>query len=273
MKKIGFIGYGNMGKVLLNSFLERKSINSANIYIFNRTMEKLNTLSLNYPDINILNSIEEVSNNVELIFICTSTYSVKEVIEKININPKLHIVLINAGIEISSIETIHKGKITRIIPTMTSEVFVGYNIICHNKIVNKDDRQYMEELFNSIGEVVELSENQFAAGSDLTSCAPAIISEMHNLYIKAISQKSNIPENVAEKMFKATLIGTQHLLEKTGETAQELINRVATKGGSTDAAVNILREQLPNTFIKMLNATLESHTIREKHTRNQFNTN
>lgn len=134
-------------------------------------------------------------------------------------------------------------------------------------------KRYIETLLNSIGGVVELSEDQFAAGSDLTSCAPAIIAEIHNLYIKAISQKSNIPFEIAEKMFKATLAGILNLLNKTGESSQDLINRVATKGGSTEAAVNVLRNKLPETFTELLNATMESHSIREEYTRKQFSTN
>lgn len=79
MKKIGYVGYGNMGSVLLNSLLEKKCITSGNIYLYNRTKEKLNEIKESYIDINITTSINEVINNVDIFFICTSTYSVKDI--------------------------------------------------------------------------------------------------------------------------------------------------------------------------------------------------
>lgn len=273
MNQTGFIGYGNMGRVLINSFLDSNILKSEEIVLFNRTENKLTQFRLKYPESEIVKSIQEVGKRADTIFVCSSTGSVKDIIEELNCDDRKHIVLINAGIKICSVEKIYSGQITRIIPTITSEVFTGYTIINYNKKVTEDNRRFIKKLLNSIGDVVELKEEQFSAGSDLTSCAPAPISEIHNLYISEISRSSGIPLKVAETMFNSTLNGTLGLLDKTGETSRELINRVATKGGSTEAGIKVLRKNLPEIFSKMLKATERSHSIREKSTSKQFEKN
>lgn len=268
--KIGFIGYGNMGRVLLNSLLESGALAAEQVVLFNRSIEKIKSFAEQYPDAQVVSTIKEAAELSDILFICTGTSVVHEVIEEIRDFSDIHVVLINAGVKTESVELRFDGKITRTIPTMTSEVGVGYTIVNHNKKVNSEDRLYLEALFNKVGDVVELDEEQFAAGSDLTSCAPAIIAEMHNLYIRTIAETSGIPIESAAKMFNATLMGTQKLLAKTGETSQELIDRVATPGGATEAAISVLRNDLPKTFREMMKATENAHCSREELTLKQF---
>lgn len=270
MNNIGFIGYGHMGSVLLNSILDSGVVSPDNIFLYNRTIEKLNPFIDKFPTANIADSIRTLSENTDMIFLCTSTYSVAEILNELEINERHHLVFTNAGIEISTIEKLFRVRITRLIPTITSEVFIGYNILCHNSLVKEEDKLLLEEILNPIGGVVELTEEQFAAGSDLTSCAPAIISEIHNIYIKVICQKSGIDFETAEKMFNATVDGVIKLKDKTKETTQELIDRVATKGGSTEAAINVLRNKLPEVYCELLEITESSHRTREKYTEKQF---
>jgi pyrroline-5-carboxylate reductase len=40
-KKIGIIGFGSMGKMLLYKFIESKDVNESDIFISNRTYEKI----------------------------------------------------------------------------------------------------------------------------------------------------------------------------------------------------------------------------------------
>lgn len=270
MRNIGFIGYGHMGSVLVNSILESKTAEPENVFLFNRTSEKFKEILTKYTKLNVESSIKSLSSKAEVIVICTSTYSVIDVLKDIKFNKNTHLILINSGIRISTVEKIYKGKITRLIPTITSEVFTGYNILCCNRLVEKEDKIFLKKLLEPIGGAVELNEDQFAAGSDLTSCAPAIISEIHNIYIKLICQKSGIDFEIAEKMFNATLDGIIKLKDKNNETTQEIIDRVATKGGSTEAAINVLREKLPGTFEQLLKKTEFSHKVREDYTEKQF---
>ena len=53
MKKIGFIGYGNMGRVILDGFLLSGVLKPYEVVLSTRTRSKLNDLKETYPEIEI----------------------------------------------------------------------------------------------------------------------------------------------------------------------------------------------------------------------------
>ncbi len=53
MKKIGFIGYGHMGSMLLHGFIKNRIIIPKQIWLSTRTQQKLLDLRDRYPMINI----------------------------------------------------------------------------------------------------------------------------------------------------------------------------------------------------------------------------
>ena len=53
MKKIGFIGYGNMGRVILDGFLLSGVLKPHEVIVSTRTRSKLNDLKKSYPKIEI----------------------------------------------------------------------------------------------------------------------------------------------------------------------------------------------------------------------------
>jgi len=52
-KRIGIIGYGSMGKMLLAKFMEHKIVPESNVFISNRTYEKITDLKTIHPLLNI----------------------------------------------------------------------------------------------------------------------------------------------------------------------------------------------------------------------------
>ncbi len=57
------------------------------------------------------------------------------------------------------------------------------------------------------------------------------------------------------------MIGTARILDPGGTNFDEIINRVATKGGITEEGIKILREQLPAVFSELLDTTLSKREL------------
>lgn len=53
MNKVGIIGYGHMGPILLNSLLLVKAIEPRQVVISTRTIKKLDDLKMKYPTLEI----------------------------------------------------------------------------------------------------------------------------------------------------------------------------------------------------------------------------
>ncbi|MEW6671817.1 MAG: NAD(P)-binding domain-containing protein [Thermodesulfobacteriota bacterium] len=272
MKKIGFIGYGHMGSVLLNSLLSAHALDPHHILIATRTRRNLDALKATYPAIAIAVDNHEVAEKSALVFLCVGTYQVKEVLAEIlpALHAQTHLVTISGGLELASIARIFKGAVTKIMPTLIAEVHEGVTLICHNQYVQPPEREFLVQMFRHIGEVKEIQEYQFELGADLTSCAPGLLASICDQFVKAVVKHQDFTYAEAAEMLLQTLYGTAKLLRHNQEMFTPFINRVATKGGATEGGVGVLEAFLPDIFDRMLTTTLQRHDARKQQTRQQF---
>lgn len=180
-----------------------------------------------------------------------------------------HLITISGGLEIASVEQIFNGPVTKIMPTIISEVHKGVTLICNNhKVMESEQRVY--QIFCKIGQVKIIKEHQFEIAADFTSCAPGLLASICDQFVQAGIKKSDFTDEEASEMLLYTLYGTAQLLQQNNEDFKALINRVVTKGGATEAGVNILEAQLPEIFKEVFNATLGRHKARKEMTLRQF---
>ncbi|MBI5679769.1 MAG: NAD(P)-binding domain-containing protein [Methanobacterium sp.] len=275
MAKIGFIGYGSMGSMIITGFLSSNALKPDEIIISNRTKSKLYNIKKEYPEIEIAENNLFLADECEKIFIFVGTNAVKEVIEDIHtkISDKAHIIYIAAALTIENVESVFQGKISKVIPNLTSEVSEGVSLICHNEKVNEIEAEFVNKLFNSISTVKIIEEDDFEVGSDLTSCAPAFIAEIFMEFAEASVKNSNFNQEDANDMVIKTLYGTAKLLHDKNMSFEELISRVATKGGITEDGIKVLENKLPGTFDELFKTTLDKHEQIKSELNCQYNKN
>ena len=81
--KIGFIGYGSMGSMILNGFLDSNAISAKDIIVSNRTISKLDDLKEKYPEIEISLKNMDLAKKCNPIFLFVNTGEVKNVLDEI----------------------------------------------------------------------------------------------------------------------------------------------------------------------------------------------
>ena len=113
----------------------------------------------------------------------------------------------------------------------------------------------------AISTPVEIDESQFELLADLTSSAPAFFTAIMQEYASTAVLKGKISLELAEKLILQTMIGTTRILNPGGTNFDEIINRVATKGGITEEGIKILRERLPAVFSELLDTTLSKREL------------
>ncbi|MBK9927452.1 MAG: NAD(P)-binding domain-containing protein [Anaerolineales bacterium] len=272
MKKIGFIGYGHMGSVLLNSLLATRTVEPSQLIVSTRTRSKLDALQTQYPAIEIVDDNQTVAKHSDLVFLCVGTYQVKSVLMEIQTssNADMHLVIISGGLEIGSVEELIRGPVTKIMPTLLAEVQEGVTLVCHNHLVDANAKDRLHRLLSSFGVVKVIEENQFEIGADFTSCAPGLLAALCDQYIRAGIKHGDFTYEEAQAMLLESLYGTAKLLRETGEGFQALIGRVATHGGATEGGVDVLKESMPDVFEQVFHATMQRHENRKQVTRKQF---
>lgn len=261
IKKVGFIGYGSMGSVLANGFLESGIISPEQTIISNRTIIKIECLYKLWSGITLTTDNRKVAGESDVLFICVRPLDLLPVIQEIRSDLKnsTHLVSIAACVTLNDIESLFSGEVTKVIPSLTSEVKEGISLVCHNLKVAQENKNYLEMLLGRISKVVRIKESDFEVAADLTSCAPGMIAAIFDNFVQAGIRHSDIPPEVACQMAVSTLFGTAKIMAEKGIGFSEMIKRVATKGGITEEGVNVLNQHLPAAFDEVFQKTLAKH--------------
>ena len=266
MKKIAFVGYGNMGGTMLNVLLKAKAILEDKVIVFTRTEEKLKNFVSLYKTVEVAKSLSDLGMKCDRVFVCTGTKEVKAVLTELArfLSEDAHVISITGTIEIKCLESIYKGKISKIMPTIIYEVGEGVTLVCHNSKVLPQDKEFIETIFNRISKVKEINENQWDLGADLTSCAPAFYAAILENLVKTAKKHGDFTVDELKSLVLPTCYGTAKLLMNGNTDFQDLIARVATKGGISEEGVKVLNDQLPMVFDKLLTVTLDKRQKTKK---------
>ncbi len=263
MPKLGFIGCGNMARMLIDGFIAAGTCVPADIIVSTRSPEKLIPLAARHPGLIAAEDNRRTALSATRLFLCVKPMEIKGVLEGLRgaIRPQTHVVSIAACAELGYLNRIAPGRYTRVIPSLASALGGGVSLMCHGPGVPPADCAFVESLFASISRVQLLPEKDFAAGSDLTSCAPGFIAAIFRQFMEAGLRHSDIRPQDAERMVIETLYGTARLLARGGLGFGDLIANVATKGGITEEGMRCLEAELPALFDNVFAATLGKHEM------------
>ena len=284
--KIGVIGYGNMGSMIVNNILKLNLLlDDEELIVSNRHLNKFESLIEEYPEenLNITSDNKEVATQCEKILISVETPQFKEIIQEIKpfITEKTHIIYTCAGLNFNHIKQLYDGKLSLVIPTLASTVTSnnsisslarrkGVTLIKHNSKVELQERLFVEDLFNEFSYVKKIdnpiyvneeednihpNDNELEISTIISSCGPAFIAMMIEKFAQSCSDLSNISKNEIEDMILKTVLGTAMMKEDQELSNEDIINKVATKKGITQEGVDLLDKKF-NKISKDLIKTL-----------------
>ena len=258
--KVGFIGYGSMGSMLLNQMIVTNALEPDNIIVYNRTAAKLAPLSESYPAVEIASGVTEVAAKAKVIFLCTKAPDALQILEEIKgyITPDTHLISISGAIKAKDIQQRTGAMVSKLIPAVTSEVLEGVSLVYHKAEVHKENAEFVENLLRRISQVKILSVDDFALITEITSCGPGLLAGMFREMLEAAARHSDLySRDELQELLIRTLYGTAKLFLDKGLTFDNTISRVAVKGGITEEGILVFQKQLPNVFNEAFDRMLE----------------
>jgi pyrroline-5-carboxylate reductase len=266
MKTVGFIGYGNMGRMLVNGFLGTGALAPRQVVLTNRTLTRLEHIEQKWPGITVAADCRTAAGAAGTVFSCVKFFAVLPILHGIKgaVSETTHLVTTDGCVPLHDVERHFPGAVSRVVPSLTSVVGEGIALVCHNAKVTADQAQGLERLLASIGRVVEVKESDLEAATNLTSCAPGMFAAIFDQFAQAGTRHSDLPLDVSREMVAATLFGTAKLLSEKNIAFPDMIRRVATKGGITEEGVNVLNSHLPGVFDEVFEKTFSKHRAVKK---------
>lgn len=180
------------------------------------------------------------------------------------------IVSLNGSITFEMMSKIVNHKIAKAIPSVTAEINKSQTLVCYNSLVSDDDKIALENLLKCMGDIIELPEEEIGMGSELVSCMPGFISAIFDVISNSEKKHTDISEQLIIQMLLHTMVGTGNLMLEKCLSFNDVVARVATKGGITEEGTKVIYEMLPKVTDEMFDKTLEKRAQTAKKARENF---
>lgn len=260
MNKIGFIGCGHMASAIIKGILSSEFLPKENV-IASEASEEFAQKKKNELGIEVITDNKILAKNCDVIILATKPNAIKDVLSEIKdeiTNDKL-IVSIAAGVNTKTIEEASETDISviRIMPNAGAMILEGMSGIVRGKFAKDEQVEFIKELFSKIGKCIEVSEDKIDVLTAISGSGPAFFYKTINEIARA-GEKLGLDYEKALLLSIQTAIGSAKIMLESDLTPEELVERIATKGGCTEVGVNFMNEQhTDKLFLELISKTAQ----------------
>ena len=242
-KKVGFIGAGNMTKSLISGLSYNKNLDSKNIYVCNRSLEKAEALAQKY-ELNSVEHIDDILDICDIVVLSVKPQDLKPILESYGKSFDEHQIVLSlcAGITVDSLAEflpqIKSKNIARLMPSTTCEFGKGVlGVYSENSNLMKE----LEEYFETVGFVCSV-ETEEELDSIMISAASGVgfILEFMQIWSEWLEEMGFDKES-SEEITKISFGGVAEMLKQSSDSFSSLQSKVTSKKGVTLAGLESMR--------------------------------
>lgn len=264
--KVGFIGGGKMAEAILGDLLRSELVEKSNVYVAEPDNKRRDQLVELYG-INVFKKGGDLISSVDVVFLAVKPQVMDSVLDDISglVQEDQIFISIAAG---KSLENIKKflpnSKLVRVMPNLAASVSESMNVFCVGPYVVATDKALVESLLKCFGKILELPEDQFDAVTAISGSGPAFMAYLVQLMIDGTVALGLSEEN-ASILAKQTMLGTAKVLVNSDIEIPAFIESVCSKGGTTEAGMEIMRSE---SLAKPIARILQTAAARSEELRN-----
>lgn len=263
--QIGFIGVGNMASAIFESFVEKNILQPKSIYIYDIDLNKTKKLKEQYH-VNVSKSITDLGLNSDVIVLGVTPDQLDIVFRELSkVLTNQMIFSIAVGITLDKLGILAKKDLTivRTMPNIGAKISKSMTSYCVNKKPSAYELDVINTFLNAFGRAIEVREDKFDEFTALCGSSPAFYLEMMHTMIEYGLNNGFRYDDLVE-MVSESMIASALLLQSSNLKAKELIDKIATKGGTTEAGLKVLRK---HTFDEIIMETLVATSNESKKTK------
>lgn len=257
VRKIGFIGGGNMAEALIKGLLAG-SMSAEKILVSEPSDMRREHLLSSYG-IGLAESNLELMEQSDIVVLAIKPQIVIEVLDEVAgvySNEKL-LVSILAGVTSATIEKYFQGapRVVRVMPNTPALVGEGASAICRGHHASSEDLNVVRQLLETVGTVQLIDERQMDAATGLSGSGPAYIYTV----IEALADggvREGLRRDVAHALAVQTVVGAALMVRETQEHPAILRDQVCSPGGTAITGVSTLEKNgLRTTLMEAVSAS------------------
>ena len=259
MKKLGFIGLGNMGRAIASGLIAGGAIAPEDVYGYAPHWEKLAAYARE-TGIHACRSAEEVVENVDTVLLAVKPYVIEGVLDQLRgaLAGKA-VISVALGYDCARLRPLlpEDARIQFIMPNTPALVGAGVMLFEQANSLEPDERADLMEKFAALGIVEELPSHLMGIGGAVSGCGPAFCA----MVIEALADagvKYGLPRPVAYRLASQTLAGTGRMQIETSQHPGAIKDGVCSPGGTTIRGVEALeRAGLRAAMLDAVQAVME----------------
>jgi pyrroline-5-carboxylate reductase len=242
--KVLILGAGNMGLTFAEGMAKSPLLNRRKLMIFDVSREKFFSLKKE-PLFDVYEKLDECLPTADIVLVAVKPYHSEELFEKMK--PMVHkdqvFVSLMAGVKI---ETIQEGlgvkKVIRTMPNLPAKVGKGVTSYTEAKEVSRVELLMVRNLLDTTGESIHVKNEKFIdASTGISGSGPAYVFYFMQSMMEA-ALKMGFSENDSKVLVSNTFEGAVELFNRSDLSPNSWMEMVASKGGTTRAALDSMED-------------------------------
>jgi pyrroline-5-carboxylate reductase len=250
--KVLVIGAGNMGLTYSEGMATSPLLNRRKLMIHDVSTETIEILRKD-EKFDVYEKIEDCLPKADIVFLAVKPYHCEELFEKIKpmVNEHQIFVSLMAGVTIEKIQTLlGVNKVIRTMPNLPAKVGKGVTSFTESSSISRVELLMIRNLLDTTGESIHVKNEEFINKSTgISGSGPAYIFYFMQSMLEA-AKKMGFSDNDSKVLVSNTFEGAVKLFNDSNLTPETWMDRVASKGGTTRAALDSMEDNNVKELIK-----------------------
>ncbi len=255
--QLAFIGGGNMGEAMLSAILDKKLSLPQDISISDVSETRRRYLEQRYG-VAVMSDNRLAAEKGEVVVLAVKPQNLAGVVAELSgqFKPSQLVLSIIAG---ATIQTLSSGlahkRVIRAMPNTPAQIGEGISVWTATAEVTEQQRGWASSLLGAIGKEIYVDDEKYInMATAISGSGPAYFF----LFVEALTEAAvhiGLPRDMAQELVLQTMLGSAHLIQKSGKQPAELRRMVTSPGGTTaEALLQLEKGRFSNLVAQAVNA-------------------
>lgn len=245
LKKLLILGAGKMGGSLLKGLIDNAELDF-DIVVVEPHLNSDNSDLIKKNKIKHYDSIQDIKDpDFDLILFAVKPQVIEEVcndvLENLDQRKAFSIISILAGTKAKTFEGhFENSQVIRSMPNLAASVGSGITALYANESTDKLFKTIADKIFSGVGEIIWVDNEDIMDVITATSGSGPAYYFFLTECLSFVAQEMGLNPIDADKLSRQVAIGSSDIMKASNDSLSNLREKVTSKGGTTEAALEVL---------------------------------
>lgn len=243
MKRLGFIGAGNMAGAILKGILHQQLVSPEQINVYDKFPEQAARFAAD--GCTPVSTLQDLIENSDVLFWCVKPQNLPELLQEVaavgGVGGRLNVSIVTGKPAQTYFEVLGNIKLVLVMPNTPMLLGVGCSAMANGYHTSEEEFSFCQRVFEAAGIVGVVPPERLPEMVSVHSSTPAFFYRFVKVMVDHMAEKG-FDRDMVLKMVSTTMLGSARMLLESGLTPDELIRQVSSPGGTTLAGLAALDE-------------------------------